>query len=49
MTRGGAPEALALALSPLLQPLRLLSRAGLARVAVLREIEFQLFFKKQEA
>ena len=39
MTRGGAPEALALALSPLLQPLRLLSRAGLARVAVLREIE----------
>ena len=40
MTRGGgAPEALALALSPLLQPLRLLSRAGLGRVAVLREIE----------
>ena len=40
MTRGGgAPEALALALSPLLQPLRLLSRAGLDRVAVLREIE----------
>jgi len=35
----GAPEALALALSPLLSPLRLLSRAGLERVAVLREIE----------
>ena len=40
MTRGGgAPEALALALSPLLSPLRFLSRAGIARVAALREIE----------
>ena len=28
---GGAPEALALALSPLLQPLRFLSRAGWSR------------------
>jgi len=36
---GGAPEALALALSPLLQPLRFLSRAGWSRVAALRELE----------
>ena len=40
MTRGGgAPDALALALSPLLSPLRFLSRAGIARVAALRELE----------
>ena len=32
MTRGGAPEALALALSPLLKPLRFLTRAGASRV-----------------
>ena len=40
MTRSaGAPEALALALSPLLKPLRFLSRAGLAGVVSLRELE----------
>jgi ATP-dependent DNA helicase RecG len=40
VTRGsGAPDALALALSPLLKPLRFLSRAGTGRVAALRELE----------
>ncbi len=39
MSGGGAPEALALALSPLLSPLRFLSRTGLERVAALRDIE----------
>jgi len=32
VTRGGAPEALALALSPLLKPLRFLTRAGPSRM-----------------
>jgi len=36
---GGAPDALALALSPLLKPLRFLSRAGAGRVVALRELE----------
>ena len=42
MSRGGAPEALALALSPLLKPLRFLTRAGPSRVRELAPLVEQV-------